>query len=174
MGKPNPLWSSTGEFLLSSFYSWTDYSVSNSLSRASKVAQYNISERAKEEQKAQENHRVDPEGQARALGLQNRVDRNVRRVCACVELGLLSAQDGKSLAELDNLHVLVGVVNHGQVLHPLEPVRDVGGQIAAEQLGGECVEGGHGDGDLHVHAAGTHEESHALEQEQSMIMSEIS
>lgn len=68
-----------------------------------------------------------------------------------------------AVAELYDLHVLVGVVDHAEVLHPLEPRRDVGGQVATEQLRRQRVEGADCDRHLHVHTARANEESNTLE-----------
>lgn len=40
----------------------------------------------------------------------------------------------RSFTEFYNLHVLVGIMNHAQILHPLQPMRDVCCQISSKQL----------------------------------------
>lgn len=39
-----------------------------------------------------------------------------------------------TFTEFYNLHVLVGIMDHAQILHPLEPMRDVCCQISSKQL----------------------------------------
>jgi len=53
-------------------------------------------------------------------------------------------------------------VDHGGVPDPAEPLRNAGGQISSKQLGGQRVQGAQGDAHVHVHAAGSDEEAHAL------------
>jgi len=73
------------------------------------------------------------------------------------------SQNRRAFAELYYLHVLVGVVHHAEVLQPLEPRRNVCGQVAAKELRGQRVKGADGNGDLHVHARGSHKKAHALQ-----------
>ena len=68
----------------------------------------------------------------------------------------------QSLAELDDLHVLVRVVHHRHVLHPSQPDRYVGGKVTSEKLCRQRVEGADCDAHLHVHTTGSDEEAHTL------------
>lgn len=79
-----------------------------------------------------------------------------------IEARVLNVPDRFPVAKLDNLHVLIRVVHHAQVLHPLQPARNIRRQVAAKQLRRQRVQGADGDRHLHVHAQRSHEEPDAL------------
>lgn len=72
------------------------------------------------------------------------------------------SQNAISITELDDLHVLVGVVDHGEIADPRQPRRDVGGEVPSEQLSSQSVECADSDRHLHIHTARTHKETHTL------------
>lgn len=65
-------------------------------------------------------------------------------------------------AELQNLHVLIGIVHHTDVSGPRQPWWDRRRQITAQKLRRECVKRGHGDAHLQIFAASAHEKSDTL------------
>jgi len=66
------------------------------------------------------------------------------------------------VAKFDDLHVLIGVMHHTEVLHPLQPARNICRQVAAKKLCGQRVQGADRNRDLHVHAKRSHEKPDAL------------
>lgn len=66
-------------------------------------------------------------------------------------------------AELQNLHVLIGVVYHTRVSGPRQPRWNRRRQVTAQKLRRECVEGGRGDAHLQIQATRAHEEADTLQ-----------
>lgn len=62
-------------------------------------------------------------------------------------------------------------MHHAEVLHPLQPARNIGRQVAAEKLRCQCVQGTDGDRHLHVHAQRSHEEPDALQMQKTKHVS---
>lgn len=82
---------------------------------------------------------------------------------------LLSLRDRFANAEFQDLHVLIGVVHHTRVSCPCQPRWDSRRQITAEQLRGERVKRGRGYANLQIQTACPNEESHALQQKQTVF-----
>lgn len=65
-------------------------------------------------------------------------------------------------AELQNLHILIGIVHHTGVSCPRQPWWDRRRQITTQKLRRKCVERGRGDAHLQIQAASAHEEPDTL------------
>lgn len=59
---------------------------------------------------------------------------------------------------------------HTEILHPLQPARNICRQVAAKKLCGQCVQGADCNRDLHVHAKRSHEKSDALLMEKTFLL----
>ena len=60
----------------------------------------------------------------------------------------MTLPERRALAELDDLHVLICIEDHGEILKRVEPRGNGEDEVPSEQLRPQCVQGAHGDAHL--------------------------